>query len=55
MAGATRRYARRQETWLRKVSDAVMIDVQDRAAEEISEEILSLVGSVSDQEERSIP
>ena len=55
VAGATRRYARRQETWLRKVSDAVMIDVQDRAAEEISEEILSLVGSVSDQEERSIP
>lgn len=55
VAAATRRYARRQETWLRKVRDAVMIDVQGRTAEEISEEILSLARSGSDQEERSIP
>ena len=30
IAAATRRYARRQLTWLRKVRDAVIIDVQDR-------------------------
>ena len=42
MAAATRRYARRQSTWLRKLSDAVMIDVQDRAPEEIARVILDL-------------
>ena len=55
VAGATRRYARRQETWLRKVKDAVIIDVQGRSADEISEEILSLARSGSDQQERSTP
>ena len=55
VAAATRRYARRQETWLRKVKDAVIMDIQGRTAEEISEEILSLAGSHSRQEERSIP
>lgn len=44
MAAATRRYARRQFTWLRKVSDAVMIDVQDRDPESIAREILGLAG-----------
>ena len=42
IAGATRRYARRQLTWLRKLSDAVIIDVQDRDPEEIAREILDL-------------
>ena len=37
-----RRYARRQLTWLRKLRDAVMIDVQDRDPEEIAREILDL-------------
>jgi tRNA dimethylallyltransferase len=44
MAAATRRYARRQSTWLRKLRDAVMIDVQDRDPEEIAREILDLAG-----------
>jgi tRNA dimethylallyltransferase len=42
IAGATRRYARRQLTWLRKLRDAVIIDVQDRDPEEIAREILDL-------------
>lgn len=40
IAGATRRYVRRQFTWLRKLGDAVIIDVQDRDPEEIAREIL---------------
>jgi tRNA dimethylallyltransferase len=40
MAAATRKYARRQLTWLRKLRDAVMIDVQDRDPEDIAREIL---------------
>jgi tRNA dimethylallyltransferase len=44
MAAATRRYARRQSTWLRKLRDAVMIDVQDRDPEEIARAILDLTG-----------
>jgi tRNA dimethylallyltransferase len=42
IAAATRRYARRQLTWLRKVRGAVIIDVQDRDPEEIAREILDL-------------
>ena len=42
MAAATRRYARRQFTWLRKLRDAVMIDVQDRDSDDIAREILDL-------------
>jgi tRNA dimethylallyltransferase len=42
IAGATRRYVRRQLTWLRKLGDAVIIDVQDRDPEEIAREILDL-------------
>jgi tRNA dimethylallyltransferase len=42
IAAATRRYARRQSTWLRKLGDAVIIDVQDRDPEEIAREILDL-------------
>jgi tRNA dimethylallyltransferase len=44
MAAATRRYARRQLTWLRKLRDAVIIDVQDRDPEEIARELLDLGG-----------
>jgi tRNA dimethylallyltransferase len=44
MATATRRYARRQLTWLRKVRDAVIIDVQERDPDEIAREILTLAG-----------
>ena len=38
---ATRQYARRQMTWLRKVGGAVMIDTQERAAAGIAREILT--------------
>jgi tRNA dimethylallyltransferase len=39
VAGATRRYARRQLTWLRKLEGAVMIDVAGRDAVAIAGEI----------------
>ena len=39
VAGATRRYARRQLTWLRKLGGAVMIDVGGRDALEVAREI----------------
>lgn len=42
VATATRHYARRQLTWLRKLSDAVIIDVQDRAPAEVADRILAL-------------
>jgi tRNA dimethylallyltransferase len=51
MAAATRRYARRQLTWLRKVRDAVMIDVQDRDPEDIAREILDLANAKRTAEE----
>ncbi len=44
MAAATRRYARRQLTWLRKVKDAVMMNVRDREPEDMAREILDLAG-----------
>jgi tRNA dimethylallyltransferase len=44
IAGATRRYARRQLTWLRKLKDAVIMNVQDRDPEEIAREIQDLIG-----------
>jgi len=51
IAGATRRYARRQLTWLRKVRDAVIIDVHDREARDIAREIAALaVGTPPDKE-----
>ena len=43
VAAATRRYARRQLTWLRKLKDAVIIDTQDRSPGEVAQEILALV------------
>jgi tRNA dimethylallyltransferase len=45
IATATRRYARRQVTWLRKLSDLVMIDVHERKPGDVVEEILALVSS----------
>jgi tRNA dimethylallyltransferase len=39
IASATRRYARRQLTWLRKLRDAVIIDVRGRDVREIAREI----------------
>lgn len=42
IAGVTRRYVRRQMTWLRKVKDAVIIDVQGREPDDIAREILDL-------------
>jgi tRNA dimethylallyltransferase len=45
IAAATRHYARRQLTWLRKLSDLVIIDVHDRSAADLVEEILALVSS----------
>ncbi|MHB9148724.1 MAG: tRNA (adenosine(37)-N6)-dimethylallyltransferase [Thermoleophilia bacterium] len=40
VASATGRYARRQNTWLRKLEDAVMIDTSGREAGEISAQVL---------------
>lgn len=45
VAAATRRYARRQLTWLRKVKDAVIIDVQDREPHAVAEDVLALARS----------
>jgi tRNA dimethylallyltransferase len=45
LAAATRRYARRQLTWLRKVRGAVIIDVQGRDSRSIADEIATLVMS----------
>jgi tRNA dimethylallyltransferase len=42
IAAATRGYARRQVTWLRKVRDAVMIEAQGREAGDIARQILAL-------------
>lgn len=42
VAAATRRYARRQLTWLRKVGDAVIIDVRDKDPRQTALEIAAL-------------
>lgn len=42
LAAATRRYVRRQLTWLRKVEGAVIIDIQGREAKDIAREIADL-------------
>lgn len=51
IAAATRRYARRQLTWLRKVGDAVIIDVQDRDPRDIAREIAALAASATPDKE----
>ncbi|MBN1321040.1 MAG: tRNA (adenosine(37)-N6)-dimethylallyltransferase MiaA [Thermoleophilia bacterium] len=45
IAAATRRYARRQLTWLRRVEGAVIIDVGDRSPHGIAQEIAALAAS----------
>lgn len=45
VAAATRRYARRQLTWLRKVRGTVIIELQGRAPEETAELIVALARS----------
>ena len=40
LAAATRRYARRQATWVRKLEDAVIIDTSGRGAREVAAEVL---------------
>jgi tRNA dimethylallyltransferase len=51
IAAATRRYARRQSTWLRKVGGAVMIDVRDRAPSDVADQIVALSRSRAAGEE----
>jgi tRNA dimethylallyltransferase len=41
VAAATRRYARRQATWLRKLQGAVIIDVHDRSPYEVADQIFA--------------
>ena len=40
LAAATRRYARRQLTWMRKVPDAVIIDASSRTTADIAADVL---------------
>jgi tRNA dimethylallyltransferase len=42
MKRRTRNYARRQLTWMRKLSGVNVIDVSERAAEDVASEILAL-------------
>jgi tRNA dimethylallyltransferase len=35
----TRRYARRQLTWMRKLPGVVLLDVTDRSADDVAEEV----------------
>ena len=42
MKRATRRYARRQLTWMRKLPDVTLIDVTDRAPDDVAAELLDL-------------
>jgi tRNA dimethylallyltransferase len=39
MKTATRRYARRQLTWMRKLPDVTLIDVTDRPPDDVAEEL----------------
>jgi len=41
MKRRTRNYARRQLTWMRKLAGVRLIDVTDRAATDVAEEILA--------------
>jgi tRNA dimethylallyltransferase len=45
VAAATRAYARRQLTWLRKLGDAIIVDVQGRSAGAVADEILAHAGA----------
>jgi tRNA dimethylallyltransferase len=39
MKTATRRYARRQLTWMRKLPGVRLVDVTDRTAEDVAKEV----------------
>ena len=39
----TRRYAKRQLTWLRKLPGAHLIDVTDRSPEDIAAELIAMI------------
>ncbi len=52
VAGATRRYARRQLTWLSKLGDAVIIDPGHRSARDVARDILHIARSEEDARER---
>ena len=39
----TRRYAKRQLTWLRKLPGAHLIDVTDRTPEDVAAELLAII------------
>jgi tRNA dimethylallyltransferase len=39
MKTSTRRYARRQLTWMRKLPNVTLIDVTDRTPEEVAEQV----------------
>ncbi|MHB0978596.1 MAG: tRNA (adenosine(37)-N6)-dimethylallyltransferase MiaA [Thermoleophilia bacterium] len=45
MAAATRRYIRRQTTWMRKLEGAVIIDTSLRSAEAVADEIFAAAGA----------
>ena len=48
MQRRTRRYAKRQLTWLRKLPDALTIDVTGRGAQEVAEEVRSALRVAAD-------
>ena len=43
MKTRTRRYAKRQLTWLRKLPGAHLIDVTDRTPEDVAAELLAMI------------
>ncbi|MHB1343372.1 MAG: tRNA (adenosine(37)-N6)-dimethylallyltransferase MiaA [Thermoleophilia bacterium] len=44
LAAATRRYVRRQTTWMRKLEGAVIIDVSHREADAVADEVIAAAG-----------
>jgi tRNA dimethylallyltransferase len=46
----TRNYARRQLTWMRKLSGVHAIDVTDRGAEDVAGEILDTLGEIEESQ-----
>lgn len=55
VAAATRKYARRQLTWLSKLRDAVIIDVGDRSPREVALQILQVAASKDPAKEPARP
>ncbi len=55
VAAATRKYARRQLTWLSKLRDAVIIDVGDGSPREVALEILRVAASQDPAKEPARP